>query len=105
MCVDSTKNKGSNNAYCSSGAPLLPPYPFERPLAVHPIQVISILQRSTAKAKANSNRECVVIRAMKSRAYGAPPPHYWAAMGSRLEPLPAFMFEREKENACSSWID
>lgn len=47
---------------------------FERPLTVHPIQVISILQRSAAKAKAKSNRECFLIRGMKSRAYGALPP-------------------------------
>lgn len=47
---------------------------FECPLAVHPIQVINILQRSTAKAEAKSNRECVLIMGTKSRAYGALPP-------------------------------
>lgn len=46
---------------------------FECPLAVHPTQVIRVLQRSTAKAKAKSNSECVLIMGTKSRAYGAPP--------------------------------
>lgn len=55
-------------------SPSLSSLSFECPLAVQPIQVISILQRSTAKAKAKSNRERVLIRGMKSQAYGAPPP-------------------------------
>lgn len=74
-----TENKMITIVNCGCGlAPT--PHPsrtslsFECPLTVHPIQVISILQRSTTKATAKSNRERVLIRGMKSQAYGALPP-------------------------------
>lgn len=74
-CMDATKIKEITMLNCSSGvSPPLFSLSFACPLAVHPIQAISILQRSTAKAKAKSNRKCVLIRGMKSRAYGALPP-------------------------------
>lgn len=65
---------------------------FGCPRTVSPIQVISILQRSAAEAKAKSNRECVLIRGMESQAYGTLPPlrgHYRAVVGSRLDFLAA----------------
>lgn len=68
------QDKGDNNGKLQLWS--IPPssLSFECPLAVHPIQVISILQRSTAIAKAKSKRECVLIRGTKSRAYEALPP-------------------------------
>lgn len=90
---------------CSFEVSLLPPYLLTVLKLSIPSQVISILHRRTAEAK--STRERVLIRGMESWAYGALPPlwgHYWAAMGSRLEPLPvvshsnsALMFERARK--------
>lgn len=78
--------KDNNSQSCCSGVSLHFSLSFGSPRTVHPIQVISILQRRPAKAKAN--RERVLIRHMESRAYGALPPlwgHYWTVRGSILE--------------------
>lgn len=101
LCTDGAKTM----VMCSFGVSLLPPYLLTVLKLSIPSQVISILHRRTAKAK--STRERVLIRGMESWAYGALPPlwgHYWAAMGSRLEPLPvvshsnsALMFERARK--------